>query len=543
MSASTAWETHGCYKLGSAQFTNFPVDAALRGCEDPWISLDHRDPSSPVRNIIKAMYQMRENYPVLNDGIFLQELSKQTRNIYLPGSNGTATELGIWSTLRSRYDGVQDFTGQGQGNQSVWLVYQNDNTTITYNFNCSSNFSTLIAPFDSGTTVKNLFYPFEEVTLKDGPSKLGIDGSTKLNGCLDEVELSGWGYKAYVPKDAWIGPGPMITLFSPGHDARLASAVRPGMNQSVHIEVQFSAEMDCNALAASLEITSTAESNITAKLDNSTVKCSLFHGVQIPGMVGSIPSAWKFTANLTDVWDGVHSITIRNASALNSSQSTGSTDTFIFRIGQPDNPIVFPRSANYTLGLLHKDSDGALFVLHKAAGADSWRYTLDWTTYSDWMPYTGGNSTLEPMVWSGTKLQEWKGTHVILQYYNRLSGSSDYFQHGDLKLETPRRLPHLFAEGPFNQWGFDSGLRNEFAQSNDGLWRYTFMTEWPAIVQLNTWGVNPDALPDQTSVFGDADGDNILDRMPPSTLSTTIINITVAPPSSYLGVSCSPETS
>jgi alpha-1,3-glucan synthase len=397
MSSATAWETHGCYKLGGEQFgPDFPVEAALTGCEDSWNSLDHRDPSSPIRNILKSMYQMRQNFPVLNDGLFLQRLSKQTREIQLPYSNGTATELGIWSTFRGRFDTFQDFTGQGQGNQSIWLVFQNDNATINYQFNCSSNDMALIAPFDSGTTVKNLFYPFDEATLKDGPIKLGIEGSLALNGCLDELELPAWGYKAYVPKDKWVGPGPMVTGFKPGHDQRLLSGVAIGEDKSLEIGLEFSMQMDCNNLASSINITSTTEIAITAQLDRSTVKCEEINGSQIADMVGSIPSVWKFTVNLTDVWDGVHSVSVLNATTADGSMSTGSVDKFIFRVGQLGNPIIFPRQANYTLSLLHQDANGSLYVSHKAAGADSWRYSLDWTTYSDWMPYTGGNSTLNP---------------------------------------------------------------------------------------------------------------------------------------------------
>lgn len=68
ISSSAAWQTHGCYKLGSVQYYQMPLDSALRGCEDERVSWDHRDPAHPVRNIIKSMYSMREAYPVLNDG-------------------------------------------------------------------------------------------------------------------------------------------------------------------------------------------------------------------------------------------------------------------------------------------------------------------------------------------------------------------------------------------------------------------------------------------------------------------------------------------
>lgn len=69
--------------------------------------------------------------------------------------------------------GLQDFTGQGQGNQSVWLLYSNIAFNKTFGFDCNDNTTALIAPFDQGTTVKNLLYPYDEVTLISSPQKLG----------------------------------------------------------------------------------------------------------------------------------------------------------------------------------------------------------------------------------------------------------------------------------------------------------------------------------------------------------------------------------
>lgn len=49
MSSSLAWQDHGCYNLGSTQYHDFPLDAAKDGCNDDSVSLDHLDPSHPVR--------------------------------------------------------------------------------------------------------------------------------------------------------------------------------------------------------------------------------------------------------------------------------------------------------------------------------------------------------------------------------------------------------------------------------------------------------------------------------------------------------------
>ena len=108
MSSATAWQDHGCYKVGNAKFTNWNTwlpGGYDSGCKDDWNSLDHRDPAHPIRNILKSMFEMRARYPVLNDGFYVRTLSKQTYPIYLPGSLGTATETGLWSVFRSRWPG------------------------------------------------------------------------------------------------------------------------------------------------------------------------------------------------------------------------------------------------------------------------------------------------------------------------------------------------------------------------------------------------------------------------------------------------------
>lgn len=46
--------------------------------------------------------------------------------------------------------------------------------------------------------------------------------------------------------------------------------------------------------------------------------------------------------------------------------------------------------------------------------------------------------------------------------------------------------------------------------------------------------MNPDGQPDQTLILGDIDHDNILDRIPPGSLITNIINITEVPPSPHV---------
>lgn len=540
MTSATAWEVHGCYNLKSVQFYGFNPLHAQDGCKDPKNSLDHRNPAHPVRNIIKSMYQMRENFPVLNDGWYLEQLSNQTHLIQYPGSIlndvNTTTETGMWSTLRNRWPGVQGFD-QGQGNQSIWLVYQNDNVTVDYQFDCSNNdthlnITALISPFDEGKTVRNLFYPYEEYTLEASVRRLGIEGSTKANGCLKSLKLEPYGFKALVPTDKWKGPRPMLTKFVPGHDERLQSKSPPGGQETIPIELHFSTEMSCNDLTSKISINSTTEDGTIPQIDKKSVKCTKVSDPELVPLVGAVGTQWTWTADLTSVSNGIHKIIITNVSAEGGGSTTAAVDHLLFRVGQLDNPMVF-NEANYTRAILHQDNKGGLFVSHKAAGADLFRYSTNWgSSYSDWLPYTGGNTSITRQVWSGTKSQEWSGEHVILQYWSRMTASSDYIQQGDLdSTMTPRRYPHLYWQGPYNQYGFDAGLDNEIKlDPADGRWKFNFMTEWPTLAQVNIWGMNPDGQPDQTGVLGDIDQDSILDRLPPSSLASVILNITQPPP-------------
>ncbi|KAJ6108618.1 hypothetical protein N7523_009941 [Penicillium sp. IBT 18751x] len=460
MSAATAWKTHGCFKLDSTQYFQWPIESGRLGCHDESATYDHRDPSHPVRNTIKHMYQMRHNYPALNDG-----------------SNGVPTETGMWSVLRSPYYQMQDLGVAG--NQTIWLVYQNDNRTVTYDFDCSDRSRALMAPYDTNTTVKNLFYPHDELTLKDGPTKLHLNGSEKFNGCLDSITLHAYEFRAYVPKEKFVPPHPMITKFTPGHDAPVLSKAAPGESENLEVGLFFNKEMNCTLLADVISLESRTESGEVPSIDLDTVDCG-FINPDDTLWSGNIPSIWGWSATLKNVYNGIHRLTVNNATS-SDGKFTNAIDHFLVRIGQHDNPMIFT-SANYSSSLLHQRIDGELFIRQHAAGADI-----------------------------------------------------DYVQEGDgSDWKLPRRFPHLFFNGPFNEYGYDSGLANTVKQDSDGFWKFRFMTELPAQGQLNVWGINPDGQPDQSYIYGDSDGDSILDRLPPSSLSVTTINITRHPPHPHL---------
>lgn len=533
MSPATAWKNHGCFRLNSIQYFQWPIKAGRLGCYDDTVTYDHRDPSHPVRNIIKHMYQMRQDFGALNDGWWVQLLSNQTHHIYLPGSNGVPTETGMWSVLRSPYYPIQDL-GE-MGNQTVWLIYQNEQRTVNYEFDCSDQTTALIAPFEVNTTVKNLFYPHDEVTLQEGPTKLGLNGSDKYNGCLNSITLQPYEYRAYIPKDKFVSPCPMITKFLPGHDTPLRSSVAPNESETVNIGLFFSTEMDCSRVTDSISLESSTETGELPSVDPHSVSCERVDP-EGTSWTGQIPSTWAWRATLTNVYNGVHKLTVSNATSTDG-RATNAIDHFLIRIGQHDNPIIFA-TANYSSSLLHVSENRTLFIKQHAAGADKFRYSTNWgSTFTEWIPYEGGNYSISELPWSGTKKQRWDGKHVRVEYWSRLTGSSDYVQEGDGPGWNPairRRFPHLFFNGPFNQYGYDAGLDNIVRQGIDGLWKFRFVAEWPAQGQLNVWGMNPDRHPDQSYIYGDSNGDSILDRLPPSSLSVTSINITEHPPDPHL---------
>lgn len=542
MASQRAWQLHGCYDLGEDLYTDMPFNASRYGCHDDSVSLDHRDPSHPMYNIIKRMFELRSQYPTLNDGFNLTTLSTRVFDVHLPGSGDIPSPHGLWSVFRGRNIQTQDFTSQGHGNQPVWLLFHNENRTVDYDFDCRSQTSTsmngaIISAFPSGTTVKNLFYPYDQYDLESSTFKLGLEDSKEINGCISRMQMRPWEFKAFVPVSDWTKPRPVITQVLPRHDARLLSTVDYAETESIPIEIHFSEEMDCESVTNSLKLQSTTESGIQASLNASSVVCQKVVS-RDTFLIGQVATTWIFRATLMDVTNGLHTYVINNASTP-SGMGTNSRDKFMFRVGAAENPMVFPETSNFTRGLLQEDkTSGGLFVVPRASGADRVRYSTNWGfSYSDWQPYKGGRIDIERQPWSGSDHQKWEGDHVILNYWSRVAGSSDHIQHSDLGRQNKpiRRWPHAFVEGLFNQWGYDNGVDNRMRQDDDGKWIYDLFTEWPTSITLNVWGMNPDGQPDKTAAYGDVDGDGVLDWVWPSSLTNNFINISAAPGARKLG--------
>ncbi|KAK0612409.1 putative cell wall alpha-1, 3-glucan synthase [Bombardia bombarda] len=522
-SPTQGWMLHGCHAGNSTQYHDWPIDKSRDGCRDSKVALDHRDPSHPVRNIMKSMYTMRENFLTFQKGWLLQSLSNQTFSTILEGSNQTETEFGIWSVARAFQPTVQG----PFASQPIWLVYHNQDKTTLYTFDCNNEDKAFLSPFLEKETVKNLFYPYDEQVLGSSRKSFGFEGRPGNSGCFSNVTMEPFEFRAYVRKQDWKGPQPMITKFTPGHDASVSSEE---VQKPYEITIEFSEEMDCTSVQQSITISSTVESGGSARIHASSAKCEKINTAPIVPYIGGIPSNWRFTALLTNVHDGIHKVTIKSPNATDGKSNTGATDHFLIRVGQPNNPIVYPSTADYSSTLLTKEG-GDLVLHHAAPGADSYRYSTNWgSSWSDWRPYVGGTEKIESLPWSGTKLQEWDGDHVQVQYFSKMLGSSSFIQSGDSTPQKARRFPHIFAHGTFNKFGFDAGIKNQFTLTNDGEWEVHLMDEWPTQFQLNVWGMNPDGKPDAGFVYGDVDFDGVLDRMPPSSLALNVLNASEPPP-------------
>ncbi|CDO74608.1 Glycoside Hydrolase Family 13 / Glycosyltransferase Family 5 protein [Trametes cinnabarina] len=513
MISNKAWQRHGCYALGSDQYFNMPMGKALLGCEDDWNSLDHFDPTSDTRRVFAHFLSLRNTYVSLQDGFNLVQRGNWTYFISRPGSNGTLTEMGLWSASRAPIPNVQNLTGN---TDQVWLLYTNENSTKTWSFDCKSD-NWISSPFQGGQNIRNLFYPFENYTLSDSLSSYYNNSQAPWYGCLPSITMDPFGFKAFVPAEQWVPPPPMLSRFLPGHDARLPSSA----GDAVNITLEYNTPMDCDSVTAGISFNFSGNGS-PPTLDKSTVDCITLTNVPPPRIPGASVSQWSYQATLRGVQDGILEIIIKNA-VTQSGVNTNTTDHLLLRKGSPDNVMVFPDS-DYDSSALSV-SGGTYTFTHKAWGADMFRYSANfgknWTAWQKWEQ----TSTLDSSLFSDPG-NFWQGDHVIVQYWSDIAKAATVVVHADHGYSTPRRVPQLLARGPFNQWGFDKGVTAQMTHTGDRRWELEIMASWPTYVQLNVFGYD-------NFYYGDTDGDGVLDRLPPNTAAPNYLNLS-APPKPHL---------
>ena len=413
MPGNRAWERHGCYKLGSEQYFNFPLHSSLVACNDDKEGLDHFDPTSESRRLFKQFFFLREQYASLTDGFALVQRGNWTHFIQMPGSNQTQTELGLWTASRAGIPNAQTLTPMGNDyTGDVWMLYTNENETQSYSFDCRGE-SWISTPYVSGTTIKNLMYPFETHTLSESQSSFFDDGNAPFVGCLDSITMEPYSFKLFVPEENWVSVPPMLTKFSPGHDARILSD-DDGDNANIDIRLEFNVEMSCDGITNALTFNvSHSDTGDTPSITN--VVCGTLPNPDPPTIIGSGTGSWSWNATLTNVPDGILMITLDNAPSSGGS-TTGSRDHLLLRKGKQDNVMVFPDSDYDSSALTFNGDDNTLSFTHKAIGAEKLRYTVDfgqhWSEWRDWEPVTViDNSTF----FEDKNQNWWEGQHVMVQ--------------------------------------------------------------------------------------------------------------------------------
>ncbi|KAI9613753.1 hypothetical protein KEM48_003646 [Puccinia striiformis f. sp. tritici PST-130] len=508
MSATRAWQTHGCYRVGSQQYFEMPFERALTGCNDEWNSLDHFDPTSPVRNVLSHFTHLRAQYPALQDGFDLVQ-----RGIGRPLANSQAQ-------TRPRLNGVLE-------RQSKRVRYAathgNLNKTKTFEFDCGTQLW-ISAPYPAPITVRNLMYPYETYNLAGSKSPYYLDGKAPYRGCLQSVTMDALGFKVLVPVDSWMAPLPKLVHSSPSHDARILSHSDTDSNP-IPITLSFSDEMACDSVTQSLSLAYVIDpsSSHQPHINLNSPTCT-----SIPPILNSLslaPAAtWTWSSQIQDAPDGIYEIIIKNPSNT-AGAHTQSTDHLIIRKGSHDNPITFQTVA-YSKSLLHKGSDGLFQLLSNAAGADLMRYSGDFgKTWFKWQPYA---KVVGLPAGTFSDSQFWEGNHIRVQYWSKLGSAaqavdSDYGYSGT----DVRTVPQLLLRGPFNQWGYDLGTNNDFT-SRKGNWTFDIMTNWPNFFQVTPFDVHDEYY------WGDVDGDGALDLLPPNTQAPNYLNLS-KPLSPYLG--------
>ncbi|KZV90231.1 glycoside hydrolase family 13 and glycosyltransferase family 5 protein [Exidia glandulosa HHB12029] len=521
MSGTKAWQRHGCYQLGSEQYFNFPLERARLGCEDDSSSLDHFDPTTPNRRLLTQFNYLRSTYPALQDGFNLVQWGNWTHRDELPGSNGTQTELGWWSVTRSALSTIQKFEDSPRSDQ-VWLLYTNENATHSYEFECDSKLW-ISSPYTGGTKVRNLFHPFENYTLEDSRSSYYNDSKAPWRGCLPQLSLDAYSFKALVPADAWSPPPPMLTKFEPGHDFRIRAEEGDSNATVVEIAFEFSVPMSCDGVTGgfSMQMFSSGVGG-NPSLDQDSVLCTTIENPRKPELPGLAPSAWRWTAKLRDVPDGILQLILTNVTTAEGAH-TNIVDKVMLRKGSLANVMVHPMS-DYDNDALQVMNGDFVFA-HKAFGADLLRYTTNFgRSWSRWMDWEA--ATTIPADAFRAQENFWAGQHLTVQYWSEVAGSSAHVVHADHNYGHERRVPQFLARGPFNTWGYDSGIPSVMQHVGDGRWELEIMASWPTYLQLNVFG-NDDYY------YGDVDVDGVLDRLPPNSLALNYVNLT-APPHPHL---------
>jgi len=80
--------------------------------------------------------------------------------------------------------------------------------------------------------------------------------------------------------------------------------------------------MDCDEITNTLSVISTVTNNQTAQLDKKSVQCKNTTDTDPSPWSGGVNTTWTFNANLINVSDGIHQLTLYNTSTADGKSHT-----------------------------------------------------------------------------------------------------------------------------------------------------------------------------------------------------------------------------
>lgn len=395
------------------------------------------------------MLYLRTKYDALLDGFSLNQLGNWTADGYLPGSNQTATTFGVWSVTRTALES-QTLTGTN-ANVTVWMLYSNMNDTTAVAYDCTDT-DAIISPYEGDVVVQNLLYPYDNITLANSSTSYYLDGHAPYKGCAASITLAPHAFAVYVPQANWVAALPVMTGFSPGHDARL---LRPTVNATqIDLIFEYSQDMSCSSITNGLNITSElSNSTYVPVLDASSVVCGAATDPSPSNLTGVPPTVWYWSGTITNADDGVYLFSVSNATST-AGLSTGTTDHLLVRKGTAENIVVFPAStdANYYNPMIQLTADDQYTLTHQSLGASSFRWTTNYgESWSDWAAWESTTS-LTGADFNASTLFD--GKHIKVQYHSQLLASSAHVVEADFDWTGigTRRFESFLVQGQYNDW-------------------------------------------------------------------------------------------
>ena len=129
---------------------------------------------------------------------------------------------------------------------------------------------------------------------------------------MSSITMDPFGFKALVPATEWVPPPPMLTKFTPGHDARIQAEAGDANATTVQISLEFNLPMDCNSVTNALSFNMSGNGTAPS-VDQNSIHCLTLTDVPAPRIPGTPVSQWSWTANLVNFPDGILEIQVKNA--------------------------------------------------------------------------------------------------------------------------------------------------------------------------------------------------------------------------------------